>query len=184
MKNNLTSDDALTRVFKISKISSFRQLIDAVRVMPYGRNADRKDLSLVWTEQRGSCSSKHAFLKWVADLNRIPNVQLMVCIFKMSAVNTPAVASILRENCLSYIPEAHCYLQVEGQPLDVTFPHSSIQTILPDVLVTKSVSIDYVIEDKITFHQLYLKRWLLEESLAYDFERLWDIREACITALG
>ena len=42
---------------------SFEELIVKVKNLPYGRNANRYDFSLVLSENKGTCSSKHAFLK-------------------------------------------------------------------------------------------------------------------------
>ena len=49
----------------------FKELIDKIKNLPYGRNANRYDFTLVLSENKGTCSSKHAFLKDFADKNEI-----------------------------------------------------------------------------------------------------------------
>jgi hypothetical protein len=52
---------------------NFESLLEKVKVIPYGRNLNRHDFSLVLSENKGTCSSKHAFLKDFADKNNIKN---------------------------------------------------------------------------------------------------------------
>ena len=98
---------------------NFLETVDFVKKIPYGRNANRKDFSLVISENKGTCSSKHAYLKDFATRNNIPNVQLILGIYKMNEQNTK-IGSILSDNFLDFIPEAHCYLKIDGKTVDVT----------------------------------------------------------------
>ncbi len=59
---------------------NFDELIEKVKNIPYGRNANRYNFSLVLSENKGTCSSKHAFLKDFADkedLNKFPKIDLI-----------------------------------------------------------------------------------------------------------
>ena len=86
---------------------NFETLIEKVKNIPYGRNANRYDFSLVLSENKGTCSSKHAFLKDFADKNEIENVKLYIGIFKMNETNTPKLGDLLSNNKSKYIPKAH-----------------------------------------------------------------------------
>jgi hypothetical protein len=55
------SKDNLTLQLKNLGINNWNELTKYIQNLPYGRNANRKDLSLILTEQKGTCSSKHAF---------------------------------------------------------------------------------------------------------------------------
>ena len=57
---------------------NWEKTINFVKQIPYGRNSNREDFSLVISENKGTCSSKHAYLKDFANRNNIPNVQLIV----------------------------------------------------------------------------------------------------------
>lgn len=78
---------------------NFLETIDFVKQIPYGRNANREDFSLVISENKGTCSSKHAYLKDFATKNNIPNVQLITGMYKINEQNTK-IGTILSENNL------------------------------------------------------------------------------------
>lgn len=165
-------------------VVSWEDLIRCVRTFHYGRNANRADFSLVWHERKGSCSSKHAFLKMVADLNAIPNVELMLCIYKMNASNTAKVGSVLTKHTLDYLPEAHCYLRWNAQALDVTTMTSNLSLIEKDILEEQIIAPDQVVDFKVNLHRDFMKKWGESHHPSIPFETLWSIRETCIEALG
>lgn len=112
----------------------FNELIERVKQIPYGRNTNRYDFSLVISENKGTCSSKHAFLKDFSSKNNIPNIKLYIGIFKMNEENTSKIFPLLSENEIDFIPEAHCYLKINGIPLDVTTSESFYNKIENDIL--------------------------------------------------
>ena len=103
----LPSNDALTKLAISYGITSWNEIVECVKKLPYGRTTNRTDFGLVISEKKGSCSSKHAFLKRIADLNTIPNVKLILCIYQMNPLNTPKIGAVLSTNALEFIPEAH-----------------------------------------------------------------------------
>jgi len=125
----LTSNDDLTQLAKLKGIRIWKELLDYVRDLPYDRITDRWDRRLVLAQGRSTCSSKHALLKQIADLNGIPEIALILCIYRMNAFNTPGIGSVLAEHGLDYVPEAHCYLKIKGQPMDFTFSNSDFSRI-------------------------------------------------------
>jgi len=72
---NLNSDDQLTKLIKSKGINSWNILTEYIASLPYGRTSNRANFKLVISEKKGSCSSKHALLKKIADLNGIPNIK-------------------------------------------------------------------------------------------------------------
>ncbi|MGB0932153.1 MAG: hypothetical protein ACPGVB_15325 [Chitinophagales bacterium] len=185
MKNNsLESSDPLTQIIRNAGIQTWTELCEFVQRLPYGRNSSRTDFSLVLTEKRGTCSSKHAFLKKVADFNNLTNIQLTIGLYRMSEQNTPNIGSVLQENGMAYIPEAHCYLHIEGKRVDLTNETSDIHKIEADILEEIDIQAEQVGEFKVVYHQSYLKKWLKENDLPFDFDQLWAIREQCIENLS
>ena len=81
------STDNLTILIKDKGINNWSELIEFTRRLPYGRNLNRKDFSLVIKENKGTCSSKHSFLKKVADLNIFDNVKLIIGMYRMNNLN-------------------------------------------------------------------------------------------------
>ena len=181
---NLESNDPLTTLVKTHGITSWNDLTEFVKHLPYGRNTNRTDFSLVITEGKGTCSSKHAFLKRIADLNQVSDVKLLIGIYRMTATNTPKIASVLRANAIEFIPEAHCYLLVDGVRMDFTAAHSDFQGIADDVLQEKEIQPEQVTEFKVNYHKAYIQQWLKNTRSELQFDQIWDIREQCIQKLS
>ncbi len=162
----------------------FETLIDKVKNIPYGRNSNRLDFSLVLSENKGTCSSKHAFLKDFADKNNIQNIKLYIGIFKMNEQNTAKIAPLLSENKINYIPEAHCYLKINNQPIDATTTDSFYEKIKNEIIEEIEIIPNQVSEFKVKYHKNFLKKWILETNQSHTFEEIWQIREQCITRLA
>ncbi len=182
-KTILSSSSPLTQQIQNLGINSWEDLLIYVKNIPYGRNANREDLSLVLKENKGTCSSKHAFLKDVASQNKIPNVKLIIGIYKMNETNTK-IGTILTENNIDYIPEAHCYLKIDDVPIDCTTPKSNFAKIEKDLLEEIEIEPCQVGEFKIKFHKEFIKKWLSDSNATITFEQLWAFREQCITYLS
>lgn len=164
-------------------ITSFMQACAWTKQFPYGRNSNRYNPMLVLHEQRGTCSSKHALLAMlVQEQQHTDSIVLMLGIFAMSAHNTPAIKEVLQAHDLPYIPEAHCYLRVDGQVLDVT----SITPIPFEaaLLFEQVITPQDVAEEKVAIHRRFIANWIHNENIsAYGQDDLWHIREQCIAAL-
>lgn len=163
---------------------NFEELIDKVKKLPYGRNANRYDFSLVLSENKGTCSSKHAFLKGFADKNEIENVKLYIGIFKMNEVNTPKLGDLLSRNNIKYIPEAHCYLKINQIPVDATTSDSFYDKIKQDIMEEIEIIPNQVSDYKVAYHKAFLKKWITETNQNNTFEEIWEIREQCIEKLS
>lgn len=163
---------------------NFESLIEKVKHIPYGRNSIRNDFSLVISENKGTCSSKHAFLKEFADKNNIKNVKLFIGIFKMTESNTSKIYPLFSENELSYIPEAHCYLKINGIPVDATTTESFYQIIKNEIIEELEIIPSQASHFKVIYHQEFIKKWILETKQNKSFEEIWRIREQCILKLS
>lgn len=180
----LTSNDTLTKALAEKGIFTWKALTHFIQMLPYGRNANRNDLTLVLKELQGTCSSKHAFLKKIADLNNIPNVNLILGIYKMNKENTPGIGAIIKKSPLDYIPEAHCYLSIDGNNMDFTSPNADFDTIANDVLFEKSIEPSQVADYKVNFHKDYIKKWIVDNDISLEFDTVWNLREQCIQNLS
>lgn len=181
--SRLTSKDALTLLIHRQGIYTWNELLTYTQKLPYGRNENRFDFSLVIKEQKGTCSSKHAFLKEVANQNHLEGIQLILGMYKMNASNTPKIGTSLSEQGIAFIPEAHCYLKVDGRRLDITTSDAKIDDLSADILLEQEISPNQVSNFKVDFHKNYLKKWLKEISLEMTFDELWLVRERCIQNL-
>lgn len=180
----LQSKDNLTLLLKDKGISHWNHLTAFVKQLPYGRNTNRTDFSLVFTEEKGTCSSKHAFLKHVADLNKIPNIKLILGIYKMNLINTPKIGNVLIKNNIKFIPEAHCYLSIEGKRVDYTSCNSDFNRLKNAILLEQDIDVHQVAEFKVDFHKAFIKSWIETENIPFSFDEIWKLREVCISNLS
>lgn len=184
MEFQLESNDPLTIDIVESGVVTWEDLVRCVKNFHYGRNANRSDLSLVWYERKGTCSSKHAFLKYIADLNAVPNVELILCVYKMKGENTEKVGTVLNEHEIAYLPEAHCFIRQNGEAMDVTTKSSDFSRIQDDILEDQVIEPKQVDTFKVEYHKAYMKKWGELNHPTLPFEELWTIREKCLSQLG
>lgn len=177
------ANDELTTLIKNKGIDNWGELLEFVRNLPYGRNKNRSDFSLVIKEGKGSCSAKHALLKKIADLNKFNEVKLILGMFKMNNLNTLKIGNVITENELSYIPEAHCYLKLNNQRIDVTGLNADTDNLQSEIIEEIEIEPEQVIAFKVDYHKKFLKKWIIENHLALDFDSVWAIREQCIKNL-
>ena len=179
----LISNDELTELAKSNGIETWNQLTNFIKALPYGRNKNRSDLGLVLSEKKGTCSSKHALLKSIADFNNVPNINLIIGIYRMTESNTPKIGTELTENSIKFIPEAHCYLKINGNRFDLTTKESEFDKIKKDILQEKEIEPNQVSKFKVDYHKDFVKNWLKETNSKFAFNEIWRIREKCIENL-
>ena len=179
----LTSKDKLTELAKSNGIETWNELTEFIKNLPYGRNENRTDFGLVLSEKKGTCSSKHALLKSIADLNNVPNIELIIGIYRMNESNTPNIGTELTDNSIEFIPEAHCYLKINGKRTDLTGEQSEFMKIERDIIKEKLIEPNQVAEFKVDYHKKFIEDWLKETNSEFEFDQIWRIREKCIVNL-
>ncbi|MBK8956161.1 MAG: hypothetical protein IPM34_11490 [Saprospiraceae bacterium] len=163
----------------------FSDACEFVKNIPYGRNKNKFEFLSVFTENSGTCSTKHALLKQLSTENGEDAVKLILGVYKMSKENTGEVGKVLMEFKLNYIPEAHNYLKIGGNIVDCTNPYFSTQNYAEDILLEIEIEPYQITEFKVNFHKNFLKQWLLTTpDIPYNPEELWIIREKCILSLA
>lgn len=181
MKNHLIwSDQSPSVLLKEQTISNWTDFLHYIKMLPYGRNADRNIPALVLKEKKGSCSSKHALIKIIADQNHIPNVALILAYYRMNKHNTPGTKAVLEHYKLHSIPEAHCYVKIDGKRYDFTHQHATIEMIKNDIISEQEMEPAQCGDAKIISHKDYINQWCGENTPAYSPEEIWKIREECI----
>jgi hypothetical protein len=152
--------------------------------LSYGRNSDRADYILIFTEGCGTCSTKHAALATLCGENGI-DAQLQVAICQLDTDLDPNVASLLDELGVGFFPEAHCYLRYADQDIDVTFSDQP-PTLKAKVLQNFPIEPEQIGHHKLTLHHEYLDRWLVDQGLyrRFTFDEVWRLREEWIASLS
>ena len=175
----------ISEKFLAKGIMNFAQASIWVRTLQYRRNKDKENLLTIFTDNGGTCSTKHALLKRLAEENHFEGLTLRLGIFRMNVQNTPAVAHTLQRNRLAYLPEAHNYLRFAGKVVDCTMKPEAALDFESDILEEIVISTTQITEYKIAYHQDYLAKWLLANpDIPYTLEELWQVREQCIQDLA
>jgi hypothetical protein len=173
----------ITSAFARAGVYDYRAAAGHVSHLAYGRNSDTSDVTVVLSEKRGTCSTKHALLRRLAFEQQLP-VQLVLGIFEMSGENTPGVGSVLKKHGLGSLPEAHCYLRASGRRVDATWDFDGELSF--DFLHEEEISAaEQIGLYKTSIHQQFLSRWLAQGAgRAWGLDEIWKIREECIHALS
>lgn len=180
---NIQSEKPFSQACLKLGINTFAEIAQYVKSFPYGRISNRNDYALVLKEHKGTCSTKHAFLKQIAIENNASDINLFIGIYKMNSSNTNGVKEILEKYQIDAIPEAHCYLKYHSEILDFTRDCADKITFESSLLFEEQISPNQIGDYKITLHRSFMKQWLTENPIGYDFETLWNIREECIANL-
>jgi hypothetical protein len=179
----LRASGLASEAFRRTTCDSYRSAACLLHELPYGRNSDRANFWLVLSEHRGTCSTKHALLAALAIEQKLP-IALTIGIYDMDENNTPGVGGVLSRHGLQSIPEAHCYLTYAGHRVDITRSGISPRTSIAHFHKEWVIEPGQIGAHKLALHHAYLREWLRERDLPCSFEEIWEIREACILALG
>jgi hypothetical protein len=175
----------ISALFLQRDISCFSQACAYIKGLPYKRNSNKEDLSSLFTDGYGTCSTKHAVLKVLATENGVKDVRLMLGIYKMSAQNTPEVSETLTRHSIDYIPEAHMYLKVQNKTVDCTKQNSNAGAFESALLEELEIEPSQITGFKVSYHRQFLASWLVRHTdITYDLPQLWSIREQCIEDLS
>ncbi|WP_133406749.1 hypothetical protein [Parashewanella tropica] len=175
----LSNNTKLEKAFIELGCNSFHKSCEYVSNIPYGRTTKSDDWSLVLIENRGTCSTKHALLKSLADELNL-DIQLTVGIYPMRESNTLGVGSVLQNTDFEYIPEAHCYLTFQGERFDFTRANCEAEEPINTFFQETEIQPDEVGHRKKEIHKTFIKKHFPKKG----FEEVWLIREKCIFALS
>lgn len=179
------SKGEISEEFLKKSILTYDDASKYIQNLPYGRNLDKDNLKIVFTDNKGTCSTKHAVLKQLADENNNTDVKLILGIFKMNFTNTPKISKTLKKYNLDYIPEAHNYLKYGNTVFDFTGISNSASNFIDDLIYEIEIEPSEINQVKIQIHKNFLIDWLKENpAINYSIEELWTIREQCIQDLS
>lgn len=174
----------ISSAFHGKDITDFSDACLWVKNLPYKRNADKENILCIFNDHGGTCSTKHALLKKLADELNLAGIKLMLGIFMMNSDNTKKIAKVLLKYGLKEIPEAHNYLRINDEILDFTRKGSSPEDFLNDLVEEIEIESDQITTFKIIFHKNFIKNYLSQNpQIPYTEVEFWNIREECIAAL-
>jgi len=175
----LLSDGYISSLFKSRHITNFHTACDFIWKLPYGRTSDPYNFKLVLSEQIGTCSSKHGLLKLLIDELGL-DVELVVGIYAMTESNTPGVGLVLGKSKYDHVPEAHCYLRYNSHRIDLTRYETTAEAPIDQFFTETPFLVTELALNKVKMH----KQFLVDKYGKAESEKIWQIREQCISALS
>ncbi len=152
-----------------------------LRALPYGRGTSRA-FSAPLLDGRGTCSTKHAAFKELALEQGFDDVALVLVMTALAPPVGPAVAAAAAAHGVPVIIDAHCRVDVAGEPVDLTFPDDEPPLRPGEELSQVHIAPDDVIEEKPRRHRAFVSEYAAAHGLSA--EALWAAREAFIAALA
>ncbi len=174
----------ISKEFLKRNIHTFSEATEFINNLNYGRNENKNNLKTIFTDNCGTCSTKHSILKKLAEENNESEIKLILGIFKMNANNTSEIKETLKKNNLEYIPEAHNYLKYVNEIFDFTKIGSKPSDFENDLLEEIEILPNQITTFKVEYHKKFLQNWLNENNnIELNLNELWKIREECIQNL-
>ena len=115
----IIGEGPMARTFLGLGIETFHQACRYVHQLPYGYNSDRDDLMILFKENKGSCTTKHAVIATLAAELDIP-IHKKVGIYAMTEALVTGTHDILARHRLPYVPMIHCFLDYQGHWVDLS----------------------------------------------------------------
>ncbi len=166
-----------------------RTLQDAGRILqelPYGRLVEGRTYRDVLHDGRGTCSTKHAVLAEIASEAGVAAL-LTIGIYDMCEANTPGVGGVLGAAGLPSLPEAHCYIIIDGDRIDITRGRATESYDIGELHDEFVVEPPDLSTHKEPIHREILRVWMAAHPhlvAGRSEAELWRIRELCIAALA
>ena len=181
---NINAGSTIADLFLKKGVSTFHKAIETIHNLPYGRVDNPTDIGNVITQEKGTCSTKHATLKALAVEHGFNDIELTLAFYAMNGKNTSGIDKVLDSYELSYMLEAHCFLSYKGAIYDYTFPNNNTTEWQDSVITHKTIEAHQIGNFKKEYHKRAIKEWVERDNLSYSKEQLWSIREECIAALA
>lgn len=105
----INANGPFCRKFLELGIESFRSACYWVKNLAYGYNSDRNDPYILFTENRGVCSTKHSTIGLLAVELGLP-VTKFLGFYKLNDSIITGINAVLEPYQIDYIPQIHCFL--------------------------------------------------------------------------
>jgi hypothetical protein len=164
------------------------RFIDACRYvhqLPYGYNIDRDDLLILFKENFGTCTTKHAVIATLAEELDLP-VFKNIGIYAMTEEIVTGTGEILKAFNLPYIPMVHCFLVHAHYRVDLTEGNRNGKNCgIDQFLHTAEVIPNITAKDEYLLYRTALKEHVLvrQEFQGVNIKRILQAREKGLARL-
>lgn len=164
------------------------RFVDACRYvheLPYGYNTDRDDLMILFKENKGTCTSKHAVIASLAEELGLPIVK-NVGIYAMTEEIVTGTNDILTKYDLPYVPMVHCFLAFGEYRVDLSEGNNNGKNrSIEEFLFTQQVDPNISAKDEYLLYRNVLQEQILPrtEMQGVDIRQILHAREEGLALL-
>jgi len=181
----LTPAGLISEKFQDLGILTFQAACRYVLELPYGYNSDKNDLMILFKENMGTCTTKHAVIGTLAEELGLP-VAKHVGIYRMTEDLVTGTTAILDTYRLPNLPMLHCFLVSDRFRVDLTEGNNNGKNrAIDDFLFTQEVTPNIPAKDEYLLYRKALKERILtmEEYAGIDMKRVLQAREEGLVLL-
>ena len=181
----LAASNPVSAQFLRLGINTFHSACRWVHELPYGYNADRDDLMILFKEKMGSCTTKHAVIATLAAELKLPVVK-NIGIYAMTETIVTGTDAILKKYGLPHLPMVHCYLNDGEHRVDLTEGNANGKNQpIDDFLYSRAVIPTIAAKDEYLIYRNVLQELIQnrDELQAIDIKTILQAREEGLALL-
>jgi hypothetical protein len=142
-------------------IKAFHDACRHVHALPYGYNSNRDDLMILFKENKGSCTTKHAVIATLAAELGL-KIEKHIGIYTMTEALVSGTRHILDRYHLPYLPMVHCFLVFQDDRVDLSEGNQNGKNgPIDDFLCTAAVAANISAKDEYLLYRKALKAHIL-----------------------
>jgi hypothetical protein len=181
----IVENGPISRIFLSMGINDFHRSCRYVHELPYGYNSDRDDPMILFKENMGSCTTKHAVIATLAAELEI-TIDKHIGIYAMTEALVTGTQNILDRYELSYLPMVHCFLVYEAHRVDLSEGNQNGKNgPIDEFLYTEEVIANIPGKDEYLLYRTALKDHILKrpEFHHISIKKILQAREEGISLL-
>ncbi|TFF89849.1 MAG: hypothetical protein EU548_06025 [Promethearchaeota archaeon] len=115
----ITPQGQISKKFLELGITSFKEACLYVHEIDYGYNSTYDNDMILFKENKGTCTTKHAIIAGLAEELDVP-IRKHVGVYKFTEEITTGAKAILEKYEIPYVPMVHCFLVYRNYRVDLT----------------------------------------------------------------
>lgn len=181
----ISSSGIISQKFQNLGITDFQDACRYVHELPYGYNSDKNDLMILFKENMGTCTTKHAVIGTLAAELGLP-VAKNVGIYRMTEALVTGTNVILNKYQMPNVPMLHCFLVYDRYRVDLTEGNNNGKNrAIDEFLFTQEVIPNIPSKDEYLLYRKALKGRILtmDEYAGLAMKRILQAREEGLVLL-
>jgi len=175
----LSDSGVISKKFISLEIHTFIEACRYVHTLPYGYNSDPDDLMILFKENKGTCTTKHAVIATLAAELNLP-IRKYIGIYAMTEEIVTGTKKILKKYGLSYVPMIHCFLVYGEYRVDLSEGNENGKNRpIDEFLYTRQVEPNISAKDEYLLYRNALKDQILnrKEMEGIEIKQILQARE-------